>query len=961
MKVVKISDYEWEIPKGELSCMKVPARIFASEKLIEKMKQDRTLLQAAGVACLPGIYKYSIVLPDGHEGYGFPIGGVAAIDAKEGVISPGGIGYDINCLSPGSKVLTEHGYWLNIEELPKKLNHTVKVYDVNEGHNDGSDILFVAERDIEANEVAIRITTETGKMIEGSIDHPILTPNGYVSMGNIKEGDEIVTYPFEGVEFEDVEGTVLSKKDFDGESKQVIKYLEKRGLLPLYWNDSKLGIIAKILGFGFGNANLGKMGNRCVLIFYGKKDTLVQIKKDLERIGIKSKLYVRKRNYSVKNTSGKYKKESIFGELRVGSISFVKLMEKLGMPKGKKIERLCFVPEWIKKAPLWIKRNFLAGLFGSDGSIVEFKGNKPLPITLTQSKIPKLENNLKQFLLEIAKLLEEFGIKTTIYSVNSRKNATYILSIDGENSIKNFLAKINYEYDLKKKERGLHAYAYLKFKTTLKKERVEDGILAKSVHSNTRSISADYKEVKGFANTSLVEEVIYSHVENYLVPESFPDFNKFLKEKCYVGGFVSEKVVKVERIKPKYKKFYDLGVLHKAHNFIANGIVVHNCGVRLLRTDLTVDDVRPKLKELLDTIFKNVPSGVGRGGKVKISISELDEVLARGVEWAVENGYGIKEDLKHIEENGRMKYADPNYVSDKAKKRGSPQLGSLGAGNHFLEIQVVDKIFNPEVAKTFGIEKEGQVMVMIHTGSRGLGHQVCSDFLKIMENKFHDILKNLPDRELIYAPVNSEIADNYFKAMSAAANFAWTNRQMIMHWTRESFRKVFDADPLDDLGMRLVYDVAHNIAKLEEHIVDGKKVKVYVHRKGATRSFPAGREEIPSDYRSVGQPVLIPGSMGTASYVLVGTETAMQRTFGSTAHGAGRAMSRSKALKKYRGEKISKELESRGILVRAASWRVVAEEAPLAYKNIDEVVRVSDSVGIGKLVARLRPIGVVKG
>lgn len=386
-----------------------------------------------------------------------------------------------------------------------------------------------------------------------------------------------------------------------------------------------------------------------------------------------------------------------------------------------------------------------------------------------------------------------------------------------------------------------------------------------------------------------------------------------------------------------------------------------NCGVRLLRTDLTVDQVKPKLKELLDTIFKNVPSGVGRGGRVKISISELNEVLARGVEWAVENGYGVKEDLDHIEENGKMKHADPNLVSDKAKKRGAPQLGSLGAGNHFLEIQVVDKIYNPEVAKVFGIEKEGQVMVMIHTGSRGLGHQVCSDYLRIMENKFHDVIKKLPDRELIYAPVNSDIAENYFKAMSAAANFAWTNRHMIMHWTRESFKQVFNANPLENLGMKLIYDVAHNIAKLEEHEIDGKKVKVYVHRKGATRSFPAGREEIPKDYRGVGQPVLIPGSMGTASYVLVGTETAMQKSFGSTAHGAGRTMSRSKALKRYRGEQVSRELESRGILVRAASWRVVAEEAPLAYKDIDEVVKVSHGVGIGNLIAKLRPIGVVKG
>jgi tRNA-splicing ligase RtcB len=288
-----------------------------------------------------------------------------------------------------------------------------------------------------------------------------------------------------------------------------------------------------------------------------------------------------------------------------------------------------------------------------------------------------------------------------------------------------------------------------------------------------------------------------------------------------------------------------------------------------------------------------------------------------------------------------------------------PQLGSLGSGNHFIEIQKVDKIYDKDIAKVFGLE-EGQTTVMIHTGSRGLGHQTCSDYLRKMEKEFHDIIQKLPDRELVYAPAGSKLAEQYFSAMSCAANYAWCNRQMIVHWVREAFQQVFKQDP-EKLGMDIIYDVAHNISKIEEHIIDKKKRKVYMHRKGATRAFPPNHPEIPQDYRKVGQPVLIPGSMGTASYVLVGTERGMKETFGSTAHGAGRVMSRHAALKQFRGEKVKKELQSKGIYVRSASWKGIAEEAPGVYKDIDEVAKVSHEAGIGNLVARLIPVGVVKG
>ncbi|MEM5854980.1 MAG: RtcB family protein [Candidatus Aenigmatarchaeota archaeon] len=384
-----------------------------------------------------------------------------------------------------------------------------------------------------------------------------------------------------------------------------------------------------------------------------------------------------------------------------------------------------------------------------------------------------------------------------------------------------------------------------------------------------------------------------------------------------------------------------------------------NCGVRLLRTNLTVEQIRPKLKELLESIFQNVPSGVGEVGKIKLSFSELDEVLVKGARWAVDHGYGTEKDLEHLEEQGCMKEANPDKVSNEAKKRGAPQLGTLGAGNHFLEIQKVNKIFLPEVAKVFGIEREGQVCVMIHTGSRGLGHQVCTDYLRILESRFKDELKRLPDRELVYAPAGTQECEDYFSAMACAMNYAWCNRSMITHWVRESFVKVLGTK-LEDIGLEVIYDVTHNTAKIEEYEIEGEKKKVYVHRKGSTRCFPPGHSDLPTDYRKAGQPVLVAASMSTPSFVLVGTEKAIE-TFYSTVHGSGRVESRSRALKQIRGEEVLKQLMQKGILAKAASLRVLAEERPEAYKLSVEVVRAIEESGISRRVAELYPLAVMKG
>ena len=384
-----------------------------------------------------------------------------------------------------------------------------------------------------------------------------------------------------------------------------------------------------------------------------------------------------------------------------------------------------------------------------------------------------------------------------------------------------------------------------------------------------------------------------------------------------------------------------------------------NCGVRLLRSNLTEKDVRSKLKELVTDLFSSIPSGVGSKGSVRLSPSELDEVLVKGVNWAIDNGYGSSNDADVCEENGQIANADPNKVSDKARKRGAPQLGSLGSGNHFLEIQKVSEIHDEEAAQRMGI-KEGTITVLIHCGSRGFGHQVCSDYLRVAEQAMEKYDIHLPDRELACVPNTSEEGESYRKAMFSALNFAWSNRQMITHWTRKSFERVFNQSE-SDLDMKLVYDVSHNIAKVEKHKIDGRERKLVVHRKGATRAFPANRDEIPSKYRDLGQPVLVPGSMGTASWILLGQPNSMDLSFGSTAHGAGRTMSRSKARRNYTESDVKKSLNDKGIFIKALTRDGVVEETPQAYKDVDAVVDVSHNLGIATKVAKLVPIGVIKG
>ena len=384
-----------------------------------------------------------------------------------------------------------------------------------------------------------------------------------------------------------------------------------------------------------------------------------------------------------------------------------------------------------------------------------------------------------------------------------------------------------------------------------------------------------------------------------------------------------------------------------------------NCGVRLVKTNLSEDDVRPKLKDLVTDLFKSIPSGVGSKGAVRLSPSQLDEVLVKGVSWAINQGYGTNDDADVCEENGQIANANPNKVSERARKRGAPQLGSLGSGNHFLEIQKVAEIHDEDAAKRMGIKKDS-ITILIHCGSRGFGHQVCSDYLRISEQVQKKYNIDLPDRELACVPNKSEEGESYREAMFAALNFAWSNRQMLTHWTRKSFERVFKQSE-SDLDMKLIYDVAHNIAKVEKHTINGKLKSVVVHRKGATRAFPANRDEIPLKYRDLGQPVLVPGSMGTGSWILLGKENSMNATFGSTAHGAGRMMSRSKARRNFTEDQVKKSLNDKGIFIKSLTRDGVVEETPEAYKDVDSVVNVSHELGIATKVAKLVPIGVIKG
>jgi len=467
----------------------------------------------------------------------------------------------------------------------------------------------------------------------------------------------------------------------------------------------------------------------------------------------------------------------------------------------------------------------------------------------------------------------------------------------------------------------------------------------------------------------------------YEIPQTFREDMRvpariFLSEEMLddvIGDRSLEQIINVATLPGIAKYAIAMPDIHQGYGFPIGGVAATiidqggvispggigydiNCGVRLMAANINVTDIQPFKEKLATALFNIVPSGVGRGGKIKMKSGELDHVLERGAEYMVEIGYGTERDLEYCESHGRMDVADPRDVSLRAKKRGSDQLGTLGSGNHFLEVQYVDEVYDSEIANRYGLT-DGQVVVMIHCGSRGFGHQICTDYVKIMMKSLPDRNYNLPDRELVCAPFNSDEGQEYYRAMACAANFAWANRHTIGHWVREAWQSVIG----ESATLETVYDVSHNLGNREQHMINGKLTDLLIHRKGATRAFGPGTAETPAQYRDVGQPVFIPGTMGTSSYVLAGTQEGMDVAFGTSCHGAGRRLSRTKAKKIVRGTELRKRLEAQGIVIRCDSDAGLAEEAPIAYKDVDNVVNVVVGAKIAKKVVRVKPLAVIKG
>jgi tRNA-splicing ligase RtcB len=972
----KINDYLWEISKDFRSDMKVPARIYVDEKMLEQTFKDRSVEQLVNTATLPGVINYSMAMPDIHEGYGFPIGGVAGMRVSDGVISPGGVGYDINCTSGDTNVLLEHGCYSPIRQLENNWK------DINLQHAIfrkkslaiSSPVYFLKKI---CNPHIIQITTIAGNQIKVTGDHPIYTSDGMKETKRLTKGDKIAILPFKGVRYkkpsnkiilsEESFKKVLTKlKDNSGNAfKQILSHLKRLNVFPLKYDSPELPYLLKIMGYVLGDGYISFIGKGKVgtVGFNGKKEDLIDIRNDIQRVGFTpSRIYSRGRNHRIKTHYKEYKFSTTENSFRVSSSGFATFLVALGLPYGLRTEKEYRIPKWIFNCPLWQKRLFLASFFGAELSTPSTlnKYNFYAP-QLNMQKSKRLEKNAKLFLKDIKKLLDEFEIKThTIqevpgYEYKGKRGNTvgFRLQISEKaDNLVRFFETISYEYNREKFKKSCLAVNYLKKKLKIVDLRAEARKEIKKLYKKkgdfkklAEKYSSKYTPVQFLYHSLFKEESwgVRKKRGNPRIAFNFPSFEEYKRKYAYGNkGLVWDEIERIEKI--PYKDFvYDFTINHSDHNFIANNFVVSNCGMKLLRSEYLEKDIKPHLDKLATRIQEEVPSGLGRGRQIKLSIDALDKILKGGAKRLVEEGYGEKEDMENCESNGCIEQADSSAVSSHAKNRGRDQVGTLGSGNHFMEIQKVEQIFDEETAKKFGLFKN-QVVVMIHTGSRGLGHQIATDYIQVMMKAMPKYKIKLPDRELACVPFNSPEGQRYFKAMSAGANFAWANRQMIAHYIRKVWKEV-----LGEKASKLIaiYDVAHNIAKIEKHSLDGKELELIVHRKGATRAFP-------------GQPVLIPGSMGTASYVLVGVEQGKDSWY-STCHGAGRTMSRHAAIRALSGQEVVNQLKAKGILIKCYSMRGIAEEAPQAYKNIDEVVEVVHQAGLSKKVARLIPLAVIKG
>ncbi|QZX99515.1 RtcB family protein [Halobaculum rubrum] len=968
----KVREFVWEIPQeGE---MNAPARVLASDPLLEQIGDDKTLQQLRNATHLPGITTYAACMPDGHQGYGFPVGGVGATDARDGCISPGAVGYDINCLSGDSEVEVQFGRRRTIRGLESDFEEERAIVPAGDDAPSSTIRLFTETDD----RTVYQVETIGGDTVEATTEHPFETPEGMVELDELDSGDEVYVRSFRGIpDGVPAEFTVLDESDFEDEDPQLVEELRSRELLPLQSTDEAFARLLKLVGYHTGDGSFSGTQSW----FYGEPEDLEAIRDDIESIGFTpSRVYERDREHEIDGAEFERTEYSI----KSGANALKQLLVRLGAPEGRKTASDFTAPQYLDRLADWQVALYLSTFFGAEMSAPDTVSAKNFYApSVSHNRLVEKREAGKQFMQDLIRHLNELGIETNEFEVVERTETTggetvrfrFGVSSEASNLVE-FLTTVGYRYNQEKRRSAALAAEYLRRKERVITERAR---IAEEAQALADGGTATAEIKRRFAdepvNDRYIERSVYSgRSTRPRPPAEFPDFEEFQEETPVRNdGAVLTEISDIRQLGEK--PVYDIGVSHDAHAFAAEGFVVSNCGVRMIRTNLTYEDIQGNEEELVESLFANVPSGLGGGGIVEGDADTVEAVLERGMEWALEEGYATEDDLAHCEDEGRRPDARPEFVSQKAKDRGRNQLGSLGSGNHFLEVQRVTDVFDEAVADSFGLE-EDQIVVLIHCGSRGLGHQVCTDYLRRIEKGHGDLLESLPDKELAAAPAGSELADEYYGAMCAAINFAWVNRQLITHRTRRVFERVFRADA-EELGMELLYDVAHNIAKKEVHDVgvddDGTAVptgdaiaheerELYVHRKGATRAFPAGHEEVPAAYRDVGQPVIIPGSMGAGSYVLVGGDESLAQTFGSTAHGAGRVMSRTAAKQEYWGETVQDELRDQDhIYVKAQSGATVAEEAPGVYKDVDEVVRVSDALGIGDKVARTFPVCNIKG
>lgn len=982
--IQEIAPCLWEIPQTYKAGMLVPGRVFTDAAMLEVIRQEQALEQVVNVAMLPGIVGASLAMPDIHWGYGFPVGGVAAMDAEDGVISPGGIGYDINCLPGQSQVLHAHGYHRPIEEFAGAWSEQrIICSDPADGPRETAIVAFL-QKQTSAHGL-LRLTTATGRHIMATEDHPFLTPAGMVPLGRIDARDRVAVAGFEGVPYEAPRDSLIVDEAaiaaaYPGPKTgllQVINALRARQLLPLALDNPKLPYLIKLMGLiqGEGSLTFLKRGGSMIAV-YGEPHDLETVRKDVESLGfVASRVYQRTRVHRIDTRYGVPEFSSTESCVHCGSTALAVLLRCLGTVAGNKTEQHFGAPQWLHRAPMWMKRLYLAALFGAELTAPQTVTGHPYSFrgpVLSQNKTPAALESGRQYLEDIRNWLAEMGVQSSLLRPSSTDEhvgrngrVTVRLRLKISSTPENLIglwSRVGFEYNRGKQHLASVAVQYLRSKRLVLEER--DGSVrdAWKLHLAEMPVSTIVATIGSpYVGRRFVERSLWEERKTSVrIASRFSDFPTFLAENTPgLGqtGRVWDWVIRVERV-PHCGPVFDFTVADDNHNFIADGFVVSNCGVRLLATDLRAPDVKGRMDKLADKLYSTVPTGVGDKSEIKLgSKAEFDQVLHDGARWAIEAGYGLPEDVERIEEGGSLRGADPATISARARERGMRQVGSLGSGNHFLEIQEVEEIYDPETALAFGLWQR-QVVVFIHTGSRGFGHQVCTDSLHDMGAAIKRYGIELPDRQLACAPIHSPEGEKYLAAMACAANFAWANRQCITHWVRQALRSVFSV-PREEVS--LVYDVSHNIAKLERYQVGGQERDVYVHRKGATRAFPAGHPDLSPSVRPHGQPVLIPGDMGRYSYVAVGTEGALERSFGSICHGAGRLRSRGATKRLLEGVDIRAQLKSKGITVRAQNPKLLAEEASEAYKDVADVVDIVQRAGIARTVARMKPLAVIKG